>query len=70
VRWIGPDDSWTAAPELGALAKVFDQDMGNVARVQRGLHTIDRDLTLSHYQEGQIRRFHRLLEEYVYGSAK
>ena len=31
------DEPWTDAPELGMLAKVFEQDSFNMPKVQRGL---------------------------------
>ena len=37
-RKLGPDDPWTDAPELGMLAKVFEQDVFNMAKVQKGLN--------------------------------
>ncbi len=36
VHWLGADDDWTMAPELGSLAKVFNQDTFNLPNVQRG----------------------------------
>ena len=36
---LGVDDPWTDAPELGMLAKVFEQDVFNMAKVQKGLET-------------------------------
>ncbi len=66
VRWLGADESWTNAPELGFLARVFDQDTANLAAVQRGLHASVRPTTtLSRYQESKIRHFHTLLERYL-----
>ena len=34
IHWLGPDDDWTEAPELGMLAKVFQQDVRNLPYVQ------------------------------------
>lgn len=66
VHWIGVDDSWTKAPELGALGEVFDQDMGNLPYVQRGLHaSATGKVTLAHYQESRIRHFHEVWERYI-----
>ena len=38
IHWLGADDSWTDAPELGFLARVFNQDTFNLPSVQRGLN--------------------------------
>jgi len=64
VHWLGPDDDWTNAPELGFLARVFNQDTFNLPKVQLGLRTTSKPgVTLSLYQETKIRHFHRLLEQ-------
>jgi phenylpropionate dioxygenase-like ring-hydroxylating dioxygenase large terminal subunit len=64
VHWLGPDDDWTLAPELGFLARVFNQDTYNLAKVQQGLRTtVKPGVTLSLYQELKIRHFHQLLDE-------
>ncbi|MAI80639.1 MAG: iron-sulfur protein [Deltaproteobacteria bacterium] len=58
--------SWTEAPQLGSLAKVFDQDTLNMAAVQKGLHAAGhQEVTFSQYQETKIRHFHSLLDQYV-----
>ncbi len=63
VHWLGPDDDWTLAPELGFLARVFNQDTFNLPKLQLGLKTMAKPgVTLSLYQETKIRHFHRLLE--------
>lgn len=63
VHELGDDESWTHAPELGFLARVFDQDTANLGRVQAGLRAASHThVTLGHYQETKIRHFHALLE--------
>ena len=65
-RRLGVDDPWTDAPELGMLAKVFEQDVFNMARVQTGLESTRKPgVTFSNYQESKIRWLHRLLGEWV-----
>ena len=32
IHWLGPDDDWVDAPELGMLAKVFNQDVYNIQK--------------------------------------
>jgi phenylpropionate dioxygenase-like ring-hydroxylating dioxygenase large terminal subunit len=66
IHWLTADQSWTAAPELGMLAKVFDQDLFNMAKVQLGLETTFKPgVTLSLYQEGKVRWLHQLFGEWV-----
>ncbi len=63
VHWLGEEDDWTLAPELGFLARVFNQDTFNLPRVQRGLHAARHThVTFARYQETKIRHFHTLLE--------
>jgi len=66
VHWLGENEDWTRAPELGFLARVFNQDTQNLGRVQRGLRAAaHRDVTFAAYQETKIRHFHRTLARYV-----
>lgn len=63
VHWLGDDEDWTKAPELGFLARVFNQDTMNLGRVQQGLHSAQHaHVTYGLYQETKIRHFHTLLE--------
>jgi hypothetical protein len=69
VHWLAEGERWTSAPELGLLAKVFDQDMFNVGKVQLGLQTTAKPgITLANYQESKIRWLHRKLDEWVDGA--
>ena len=69
-RDLGVDEPWTTAPELGMLAKVFDQDVFNMSKVQRGLETTSKPgVTLSLYQEGKVRWLHDLLDRWVLGDS-
>lgn len=63
---LGADDDWTEAPELGMLARVFNQDVFNLPKVQAGLAggAIDT-VTFANYQETKLRHFHHLLEQWV-----
>ena len=65
IHWLGVDDDWTEAPELGMLARVFNQDSFNLPKVQKGLASLRKDITLANYQETKIRHFHHLLSQYV-----
>lgn len=66
VHWLGDDEDWTQAPELGFLARVFNQDTTNLPNVQRGLHAAQHThVTFAAYQETKLRHFHSLLERMV-----
>lgn len=66
VHWLEEGESWTNAPELGMLTRIFDQDTFNLPKVQRGLRAAAHThVTLGRYQETKIRHFHALLEKYV-----
>lgn len=65
-RRLGVDEPWTDAPELGVLAKVFQQDVFNMAKVQKGLETTAKPgATFSNYQESKIRWLHRHFDEWI-----
>ena len=66
VTWLGLDDPWSAAPELGSASMVADQDTDNLKRIQRGLRASRKPgVTLAAYQESRIRHFHETLDSYV-----
>jgi phenylpropionate dioxygenase-like ring-hydroxylating dioxygenase large terminal subunit len=66
TRYIGPDESWADAPELGGFGRVFNQDGSTFGRVQRGLRASVKPATiLSSYQESRIRHFHATIDEYL-----
>jgi len=68
TTYLGPDDDWTDAPELGLLAKVFQQDSFNMPKVQRGLETtVKPGVTLANYQESKVRWLHDRLTHWVEG---
>lgn len=63
IHWLDFDDDWTQAPELGFLARVFNQDTFNLPKVQRGLRaSVREEVTFARYQETKIRHFHWMLE--------
>ncbi len=67
VHWLGVDEVWTGAAELGFLARIFNQDSFNLPQVQRGLHALQKPgVTLAMQQEAKIRHFHLLLEKWLY----
>jgi hypothetical protein len=66
LRALGPDDDWTDAVELGMLARVFNQDVFNLPKVQAGLSSGAIDtVTFANYQETKLRHFHHHLETQV-----
>jgi len=66
VHWLGENEDWTRAPELGFLARVFNQDTFNLGQVQRGLHAARHShVTFARYQEIKIRHFHALLGRWL-----
>jgi phenylpropionate dioxygenase-like ring-hydroxylating dioxygenase large terminal subunit len=68
TTYLGADDPWIDAPELGMLAKVFSQDSYNMPRVQQGLETtVKPGVTLANYQESKVRWLHHKLGEWVEG---
>ncbi len=65
IREIDFDERFDAVPEIGLLAIIFDQDMGNLPRVQAGLRGAEPGhafATLGRYQEQRIRHFHDVLD--------
>ena len=66
VTWLGADDKWSDAPELGASGMVVDQDSDNLMRIQKGLRASKKPgVTLANYQESRIRHFHQTLDQYM-----
>ena len=60
------DTSWTTVPELGLLARVFDQDDANLPFVQQGLESGSLPVvTFAEYQETKIRHFHMVLGRWL-----
>lgn len=66
MKLLGPDERWTAAPELGILGDVFEQDMENLPFVQDGMHASkNQKIQLGNYQEIRIRQFHNTIDKYL-----
>jgi phenylpropionate dioxygenase-like ring-hydroxylating dioxygenase large terminal subunit len=66
VHWLEDFESFTDAPELGMLGKVFNQDLFNMPNVQRGLETTRKPgVTLANYQESKVRWLHQRLGEWI-----
>ncbi len=68
LHLMEPGQSFADAEELGKLGAFLDQDFNNMAWIQKGLRATNKPgLTLAHYQESQLRHFHRTLEMYLFG---
>jgi len=68
MKFLSDDEPWTAAPELGVLGHVFEQDMDNLPYVQEGLKASKTgEVQLGDYQEIRIRQFHQTLDKYLAG---
>lgn len=66
TTWLGPEETWSGAPELGASGMVADQDTDNLKRIQRGLRASKKPgVTLANYQESRIRHYHQTLDAYM-----
>ena len=68
IHWLETDEDWTAAPELGSLAGVFNQDVRNMAFVYDGMKATAREcVRFADYNETKIRHFHDLYGKWVEG---
>ena len=66
VHWLDADSDWTHAPQLGALARVFNQDSFNLPNVHLGLKASPFEhVTFARYEETKIRHWHMLLDEHL-----
>jgi nitrite reductase/ring-hydroxylating ferredoxin subunit len=66
VHWLDFDDDYCDAPELGMLAKVFNQDVVNLPHVQKGMKSIkSQEIVFANYGETKIRHFHQRLKEFL-----
>lgn len=66
VHELGIDEPWSSAAELGGLAGIFEQDMGNLPYVQEGLHASGIGVVhFGKYSEMRIRKLHQMIERYI-----
>ena len=66
VHFLREDEKWSDAPELGGLAGIFEQDMGNLPYVQEGLHASGTGMVhFGRYTEMRIRQLHRMLDRFI-----
>jgi phenylpropionate dioxygenase-like ring-hydroxylating dioxygenase large terminal subunit len=64
---LAQHDDFTAGTEIGPyLARILNQDLYNLPRIQQGLRASQRkSVVFADYQESKIRHFYRLLNEYL-----
>lgn len=66
VHFLSESERWSDATELGGLAAVFEQDMGNLPFVQEGLKASGSGVVhFGRYSEMRIRQLHRLIDRYI-----
>jgi len=66
IHQLAADEPWSLAPELGLLAKVFEQDTFNMKQVQRGLETTRKPgITLASYQESKVRWLNHKIDQWL-----
>ncbi len=65
VQHLTLEQSWKEAEGMGGLADVFEQDMANLPRVQKGLKAARKGVTLADYEEIRIRHLHQTLERWL-----
>ena len=65
IRHIAPHERFGESPELGILSIIFDQDAGNLERLQAGIKAAlpsKAFATFGRYQESRIQHFHEILD--------
>lgn len=65
LKMVEMDTSWTTVPELGLLARVFDQDDANLPFVQGPGVRLHRRGHLRRVPGDKIRHFHMVLEQWA-----
>ncbi len=66
IHWLGPDDDYTDADELGTLTKIFNQDLRNLPHVYAGLKATSRKhIRFADYNELKLRHWHDMYTECV-----
>jgi phenylpropionate dioxygenase-like ring-hydroxylating dioxygenase large terminal subunit len=66
IHWLDEDQDWVEAPELGMLARVFNQDVFNLPKVQAGLEGMTAEnVTFARYGETKLRYWHRWYDHFM-----
>jgi len=66
IHFLAPGEPISNAPELGQLARIFLQDIGNMPKVQAGLKTSRQGyVILSEHNEAPVRHFQDLYNKWM-----
>jgi len=66
MRMTPTEEPWSDAKELGGAGPIFDQDMVNLLKIQRGVSTSGLENVLfANYQERNIRHLHQNLDRFM-----
>ena len=66
IHWLDENQDWVEEPELGMLARIFNQDFRNLPFVQAGLIASAKDyVQLADYNELKLRHFHQLYGKWL-----
>lgn len=66
IHRLTDEQAFSEAEELGALGPVFDQDMGNLPYMMKGLKASKKKtVTLGSYQESRIRHLYNTVTKYL-----
>ncbi len=66
IHRLGPDEPITNAVELGFIARIFVQDLGNLRAVQAGLKSSPhRYVILGSHNDAPVRHFHDLYDKWM-----
>ncbi|BCB88573.1 aromatic ring-hydroxylating oxygenase subunit alpha [Phytohabitans suffuscus] len=67
VHWLTAEEDFTAGFEIGGyLARILNQDLFNMPKVQEGLKATQKQtVTFSKYQESKIRHFYTLYDAWL-----
>ena len=63
---LNEDENWDDAEELTGIGFIFDQDMGNIPEVERGIRASKSGkITYANYQESRLRHYHQTMDKYI-----
>ena len=66
IHYLDDDQNWEDAEELTGIGFIFDQDMGNIPEVERGIRASKSGkLTYANYQESRLRHYHQTMDKYI-----
>jgi phenylpropionate dioxygenase-like ring-hydroxylating dioxygenase large terminal subunit len=66
VHYLPLGHDISEAPELGVLARIFGQDLGNIREVQQGVKSLRSGyVILSSLNEAPVRKFHDLYDKWM-----